>query len=170
MMATLVRSSLRVGAGSSMSRPLKAALRPWDFPRTVTNATRPDYVQSLQSLRKGTERDGGWHQTLVHSSGDLKWTVIRLKPGHGEVPAHFHTKVWDYFIPLSGKAVIETKTKEGAEKNYEMLPDTFLSVPAGDLHRVRNASESEEFVFLLAQSPRSMYDYIRSKDPMTKED
>lgn len=96
--------------------------------------------------------------------------MIRLQPGHGEVPSHFHTKVWDFFIPLSGKAIIETKTKDGIEKNYEMLPDTFLGVPAGDVHRVRNASQDQEFVFLIAQTPNSKYDYVGSKEPMAGVD
>jgi mannose-6-phosphate isomerase-like protein (cupin superfamily) len=169
-MATMVRRGFGIRTGSAMPVLLKARLRPWNFPRTVTNAAGPEYIQSLQSVRKGPEKDGGWHPTLVHSSGDLKWTVIRLQPGHGEVPSHFHTKVWDYFIPLSGKAVIETKTKDGIEKSYEMLPDTFLGVPAGDLHRVRNASQDEEFVFLIAQSPRSMYDFVDSKESMAGTD
>ncbi|KXS95231.1 hypothetical protein AC578_1870 [Pseudocercospora eumusae] len=98
--------------------------------------------------------------TLIHSSGDLKWTVIRLKPGGGEVPRHMHNAVRDYFVPLAGHAVIEVKTKDGEEKDFEMEEGTFLAVPPKDVHRVRNKSQTEEFVFLIAQTPRSKYDFV----------
>lgn len=168
-MATLVRRGFTMISGRAVSAPLQTILRPQSFVRTLTNATKPDHVQSMQSVTRGPEKEGGWYPSLIHSSGDMKWTVIRLEPGHGEVPAHFHTQVWDYFIPLSGKAVIETKTKEGVEKNYEMQPDSFLAMPAGDMHRVRNASEDQEFVFLIAQGPRAKYDFVASKEPMAQE-
>ena len=128
--------------------------------RTLTNASRPDYVPSLLDVQKVQEKPGGWHPTLIHSSGDLKWTVIRLQPGGGEVPRHMHNAVWDYFVPLSGQAVIEVKTKDGEEKNFEMREGTFLAVPPEDVHCVRNKSEDEEFVFLIAQTPRSKYDFV----------
>lgn len=167
-MATIFRRRFVIRSGIAMHMSLQARIHPWNFSRTVTNATRPEYIQSLQSVQRGPEKEGRWHPTLVHSSGDLTWTVIRLQPGHGEVPPHFHTEVWDYFIPLSGEAVIETKTKDGIEKNYKMIPDTFLSVPAGDLHRVKNTSQDREFVFLIAQSPRFKYDFVNSKEPMAE--
>jgi mannose-6-phosphate isomerase-like protein (cupin superfamily) len=100
----------------------------------------------------------------VHSSGEVKFTVIRLAPNGGEVPPHFHNNVWDYFMPLEGKAVIETTTKDGVSKDFEMQPESFLAVEPGDTHRVRNVSETEEFVFLLAQSPRGKYDFVNISD------
>ena len=128
--------------------------------RTVTNATKPDFIPSLLSVPRVAPKPGNWMPTLIHSSGEVKFTVIRLAPGQGEVPRHFHNDVWDYFMPLQGRAVIETKTKDGVEKNYEMEPGSFLAVGPGDVHRVRNASEDEEFVFFIAQAPRGKYDFV----------
>ena len=167
-MTMFLRRATGIIASNSFSLALNAPRYSWTARRTITNATKPEHVQSLLSVKRGPEKEGGWHPTLIHSSSDLKWTVIRLQPGHGEVPSHLHTKVWDYFIPLSGKAVIETKTKDGIEKSHEMQPDTFLAVPAGDVHRVRNASEDKEFVFLIAQTPRSMYDFVGSGNPVAQ--
>jgi quercetin dioxygenase-like cupin family protein len=146
------------------------------FTRNVTNATRPDYIPFLQLVQRVPPKPGNWHPTLIHSSGTCKFTVIRVPPG-GEVPNHAHSKVWDYFVPLSGRGVITTAstTKSGSEdgsdatettiNHWEMQAGSFLAVPAGDVHVVRNVdrgegSGGEEFVFLICQSPRQEYDFV----------
>ncbi|KXL49929.1 hypothetical protein M433DRAFT_158585 [Acidomyces richmondensis BFW] len=128
--------------------------------RYLTNATRPNYVVSLVSAPRVPAKPGGWHPTLVHSSGEVKFTVIRLQPDGGEVPRHFHSHTWDYFLPLEGKAMIETTTKDGQTKDFEMSSGSFLAVAPGDVHRVKNLSKSGEFVFLIAQAPRAKYDFV----------
>ena len=128
--------------------------------RTITNATKPEYISNLNTVPRVEGKPGGWHPTLVHSSGDVKFTVIRLQPNGGEVPIHYHNKVWDYFMPLEGEAVIETETKDGVKKDYDMKPGSFLAVGPEDVHRVRNTSRDKEFVFFIAQAPRQQYDFI----------
>ncbi|CAK1358978.1 unnamed protein product [Cercospora beticola] len=128
--------------------------------RPITNATKPDFVPSLLSVPRVSSKPGGWHPTLIHSSGEVKFTVIRLAPNGGEVPIHKHSHVWDYFMPLSGEAVIETRTKDGVKQDFEMKPGSFLAVGPEDVHRVVNKSEKEEFVFFIAQSPRAKYDFV----------
>ena len=56
--------------------------------------------------------------------------------------------------------MIETRNKDGVVKDFEMKAGGFLAVGPGDVHRVRNRSEREEFVFLIAQAPRKAYDYV----------
>ncbi|KAK0888747.1 hypothetical protein LTR02_016045 [Friedmanniomyces endolithicus] len=114
--------------------------------RTLTNATKPDFIPSLLSVPRVPAKPGNWHPTLVHSSGEAKFTVIRLARNGGEVPKHFHNAGWDYFMPLQGQAVIEVKTKEGVESDYEMKAGSFLSVGPGDVHRVRNCDGAMEAV------------------------
>lgn len=63
-------------------------------------------------------------------------------------------------MPLEGEAVIETETKEGVKKDYEMRPGCFLAVGPEDVHRVRNKSKEKEFVFFIAQAPRGQYDFV----------
>lgn len=128
--------------------------------RHITNATKPDHIASLHNVSRVAAKPGGWHPTLVHSSGEVKWTVIRLQPDGGEVPTHSHSTVWDYFLPLEGEAVIETETKDGVKEDFAMTPGSFLAVGPDDIHRVRNANKDKEFVFLIAQSPRSKYDFV----------
>ena len=120
--------------------------------RTITNATQPEYIPNLLSVPRVDAKPGGWHPTLVHSSGEVKFTVIRLQPNGGEVPIHYHNSVWDYFMPIEGEAVIETETKDGTKQDYEMKPGSFLAVGPGDIHRVRNTSKDKEFVFFIALS------------------
>lgn len=140
--------------------PLVRSSTVWAQRRTVTNATKPDYVPSLQTVPRVQAKPGGWHPTLVHSSGEVKFTVIRLQPDGGEVPTHLHNQVWDYFVPLEGEAVIETETKDGVKEDFNMKAGAFLAVGPRDVHRVRNKSKEKEFVFLLAQAPRGEYDFV----------
>lgn len=56
--------------------------------------------------------------------------------------------------------MIETETKDGVKKDYEVKPGSFLAVPPEDNHRVRNRSKTNEFVFFIAQAPRQQYDFI----------
>lgn len=45
---------------------------------------------------------------------------------------------------------------------------SFLAVPPNDVHVVRNKNQKqgeEEFVFLIAQSPRQKYDFVADEDP-----
>lgn len=65
---------------------------------------------------------------LIHSSEEVKWTVIRLERNGGEVPTHLHNQVWECFVPLQGRAVIETKTEDGKEDDFDMEHGSFLSV------------------------------------------
>lgn len=150
--------------GTAAYLPRRLAVQPrlsfFSPHRTITNATKPHHIPSLLNVPRVEANPGGWHPTLIHSSGDVKFTVIRLQPDGGEVPRHLHNQVWDYFVPLQGGAVIETTTKDGVEQDYEMKPGTFLAVGPLDVHRVRNRSKTEEFVFLIAQAPRGKYDFV----------
>jgi hypothetical protein len=61
---------------------------------------------------------------------------------------------------LPGEAMIEVRTKDGMAKDCEMRPRSFLALPPDHIHRVRDKSEKEEFVFLVAQAPRHKYDFV----------
>ena len=160
-MAALLRShALRRLPSPSTNAPLWSFRSHVQQRRSVTNATKPEYIPNLHTVPRVDAKPGGWHPTLVHSSGDVKFTVIRLQPDGGEVPIHYHNKVWDYFLPLEGEAVIETETKDGVKKDYEMKPGCFLAVGPEDMHRVVNKSKEKEFVFFIAQAPRHQYDFI----------
>ncbi|KAK3702811.1 hypothetical protein LTR37_014795 [Vermiconidia calcicola] len=163
-MAAITRSqTFRRIASSRPFRPAwnsRRATQLVEQRRPVTNATKPDYIPDLHTVSRVDAKPGGWHPTLVHSSGEVKFTVIRLDADGGEVPNHFHNQVWDYFVPLEGEAVIETVTKDGVKKDYEMKPGSFLAMPPEDIHRVRNTMEDKEFSFLLVQSPRTKYDFF----------
>ena len=162
-MAAVTRTSIigRLGWSTKLT-PLRGSLGSSVLRqrRTVTNATKPDFILNLHTVPRVDVKTGGWRPTLIHSSGDVKWSVIRLEPDGGEVPIHYHNNVSDYFVPLEGEAVIETETKDGVKENYDMTPGSFLAVGPQDIHRVRNKSKEKEFVFLLAQAPRHQYDFI----------
>lgn len=142
--------------------PLRASALPPR--RLITNTTKPDFIPSLLSVPRVAANPGGWHPTLVHSSGEVTFTAIRVQANGGEVPAHKHSHVWEYFLPLSGQATIETKSKDRTVQDFEMSPGSFLAVSPEDVHRVVNRSEKEEFVFFFAQSPRGKYDFVPVED------
>lgn len=132
--------------------------------RSITNATSPEHIPSLFSLSSTTKipaKSGHWHPSLVHYSGEVKFTVITVPPGK-EVPSDHHWAMWDYFIHMHGSGIIEIdKGKEAKAVNA----GAFLAVPPGVVHRVRNAASQkptgkEDFVFLLTQIPRGRYDFL----------
>jgi mannose-6-phosphate isomerase-like protein (cupin superfamily) len=96
---------------------------------------------------------------MVHTSSELKFTVIRVVPC-GEVPKHYHHEVWDYFMPLEGEGVVEVTTESGEVEGYPMNMHSFMAMPLTVIHRVRNNSSEAPFVFLIAQTPRAKYDFI----------
>ena len=125
---------------------------------TTANA-KPDHIPSLLKVPTAEVKPSGWAPTVVHKSGELKWTVIRVVPG-GEVPSHYHCEVWDFFVPLQGQGLIEVKTESGSIEEYPMEMHSFLAMPPKVVHRVCNKSSEALFVFLIAQSPRTKYDFI----------
>lgn len=124
-----------------------------------TADTEPDHIPSLPSVATAKVKPGGWASTVVHTSGELKFAVVRVVPG-GEIPKHYHHEVWDYFVPLQGEGVIEVTTESGEVEGYPMDMHSFMAMPPTVIHRVRNSSSEAPFVFLIAQTPRTKYDFI----------
>jgi mannose-6-phosphate isomerase-like protein (cupin superfamily) len=141
---------------SKMTTPLD--VHPQDQVSRAAN-TELDHIASLPSVAAAEAKPGVWSPTVVHTSGELKFTVIRVRPG-GEVPTHYHHEVWDYFVPLQGEGVIEVTTESGGIEKYPMKVHSFMAMPPMVIHRVRNRSSEASFVFLIAQSPRTKYDFI----------
>ena len=130
--------------------------------RTVTNATKLDRVPTLPDVTRVAPKPGGWKSSFIHSSGEVKLTVIRVEPS-GDCLANFYHNVWGSCMPFAGQGVVETKSKAGDEVAYDLVPQSFLAVPPSDIHRVRNISYDEEFVFFMAQSSWHEYDLIDAK-------
>ena len=103
-----------------------------------TADTKPDHIPSLPSVATAEVKPSGWAPTVVHTSGELKFTVIRVVPGG--VPKHYHREVWDYFVPLQGEGVIEVTTESGEVEGYPMNMHSFMTMPPTVIHRVRNNS------------------------------
>jgi hypothetical protein len=58
--------------------------------RKISTAdTKQDHIPSLPSVATAEEKPGGWALTVVHTSGELKFAVIRVVPGR-EASKHHH--------------------------------------------------------------------------------
>lgn len=73
--------------------------------------------------------------------------LSRLPPGARPCPVHSHTHRWEFFIIVSGRAVVD---REG-ESTEAVTGDCFVQ-PAGTRHRIRNASESEDLIYYVIAS------------------
>jgi mannose-6-phosphate isomerase-like protein (cupin superfamily) len=111
---------------------------------TTANA-KPDHTPSLLNVPMAEVKLSGWASTVVHTSGELKFTVIHVVPG-GEIPTHYHREVWDYFMPLQGEGVIEVTTESGRIEEYCMSMHSFLAMPPKVIHRVCNKSSEAQVV------------------------
>ena len=68
--------------------------------------------------------------------------LTRVPPGARPCPVHVHSHQWEFFIIVSGKAIVQ---REG--ETVEAVVGDCLMQPAGTRHRIRNSSETEDLVF-----------------------
>jgi mannose-6-phosphate isomerase-like protein (cupin superfamily) len=73
--------------------------------------------------------------------------LTRLPPGARPCPIHSHSYRWEFFIIVSGQAIVQ---REG-ESIKAVKGDCFMQ-PAGTRHRIRNASETEDLVYYVIAS------------------
>lgn len=71
---------------------------------------------------------------------DAEYT--RVPPGARPCPVHAHTHMWEFFIVVSGRAIVQ----RNGESVEAVEGDCFMQ-PAGTRHRIRNASETEDLVY-----------------------
>ena len=68
--------------------------------------------------------------------------LTRVPPGARPCPVHSHSKSWEFFIVVSGTAIVQ----RGEETDRASVGDCFMQ-PAGTRHRIHNASQTEELIF-----------------------
>ena len=68
--------------------------------------------------------------------------LTRLAPGQRPCPVHAHSHRWEFFIIVSGSAIIQRDGEEVSGK----AGDCFIQ-PAETRHRIRNGSETEELTY-----------------------
>ena len=97
-------------------------------------------------------------KAVLSEQGPEQSAVFRLKPG-GVIPSHLHSRVHDLFVGVAGRAEITYEGQQGS--GVVMLkPGAFCDMPPGVRHEVRNASSTEDAVFLLVHAPWEGYDNI----------
>ena len=68
--------------------------------------------------------------------------LTRLPPSTSPCPVHAHTHRWEFFIVVSGQAIV---VRDG-EESVAVEGDCFMQ-PANIRHRIRNASDTEELAY-----------------------
>ena len=97
-------------------------------------------------------------KAVLSEQGPEQSAVFRLKPG-GVIPSHLHSRVHDLFVGVAGRTEITYEGQHGS--GVVMLkPGSFCDMPPGVRHEVRNASSTEDAVFLLVHAPWEGYDNI----------
>lgn len=75
--------------------------------------------------------------------------LTRLPPGARPCPVHSHDRMWEFFIVVSGRAIVD---RDG-QSTVAVAGDCFMQ-PACTRHRIRNASDTEDLVFyVIANDP-----------------
>jgi quercetin dioxygenase-like cupin family protein len=124
------------------------------------NETQPAWVADLGAAVG--EPDGTLEPTaaVVHRT-EFAQAVVQLVPVGGQIGAHHHSGLWDYFIGLSGEAEISLSTADRPDAGrYRACAGSFLAVPPETTHSIRCTGTDQPFVFLLMQAPYARYDYI----------
>lgn len=123
------------------------------------SAAEPKYVASLANLAQQPDSSGVPTEALVHRTEDTQ-VVVQLVPAGGELEAHHHTGLWDYFVGLGGQATITLSCAGRHLSTIDIGPGGFLAVPPHTTHHIVNHDPHAPFVFLLTQSPYSAYDFV----------
>jgi quercetin dioxygenase-like cupin family protein len=124
------------------------------------DVTQPAWVADLRAAVG--EPDGTLEPlaAVVHRT-EFAQAVVQLVPVGGQIGAHHHTGLWDYFIGLSGRAEIRLSTEDQPDAGrFDARAGSFLAVPPNTMHSIRCTSTDQPFVFLLMQAPYARYDYV----------
>ena len=68
--------------------------------------------------------------------------LTRVPPGARPCPVHAHSHWWEFFIIVSGKAIVQ---RDG--ETVEAVAGDCMMQPAGTRHRIRNGSTTEDLVY-----------------------
>lgn len=101
-------------------------------------------------------RDGT--KAVLHEIAESRTDLFRLPPGD-RLANHYHSRIWDLFVAISGRAEIVHESN-GAIGRTELKSGTFCAMPPGIRHEVRNLSDRADFVYLLIHVPGDGYDHI----------
>jgi mannose-6-phosphate isomerase-like protein (cupin superfamily) len=126
----------------------------------VMSGACPEYVPDFTAAtRPVAVRPGGYAVSLIHQTSIGRVNLQRVLPG-GEISGHHHSASWDYFIGRGGRGCVETITETGVFETYTLSVNSFLAIPPGITHRVRNLRSDEPFAFILIQTPLDDYDFV----------
>ncbi|TCT06761.1 cupin domain-containing protein [Aquabacter spiritensis] len=103
-------------------------------------------------------------KAVLHQVPDAETSLFRVKPG-GRIKSHYHQKVWDLFFGVQGDGVVHY-TEDGEARTAPLRTGSFCAMPPNVVHEVRNASETDDMLFLLIHSPWEGYDHV----PVRAED
>ena len=111
----------------------------------------------MDGTRPWEDRFDIFHTEIVVETPDLRAVRLTLGPGE-DVPWHFHTRIEDRFICLTG--AIEIETRNPSDKHY-LRPGQEAMVPATVPHIVRNVYTGQStFMVIQGVGP---YDYQKAE-------
>jgi quercetin dioxygenase-like cupin family protein len=118
----------------------------------------PTYLPRLTAATATEQHGPHVAVTRVHRSDVAAVVVQRVAVG-GRIVRHHHRDMWDHFVGLAGEGFVRAGLADGRTE-FTIRPGAFLALPPATIHEVVNASEDEEFVFLLLQAPWADGDFI----------
>lgn len=120
----------------------------------------PEFVPDFTAATRAVAvRPGGYAVSVIHQTSTGRVNLQRVLPG-GEISSHHHSASWDYFIGQGGRGCVETITETGELETYPLSVNSFLAIPPGIRHKVRNLRSDEPFAFILIQTPLHDYDFV----------
>ena len=108
--------------------------------------------QVPEELQEWSWREGNYKRYRQHVSVALGNTeedphpfdveLTRLPPGARPCPVHAHSHRWEFFMIVSGQAIVQ---RDG--ETTEAVQGDCLMQPPGTRHRIGNASETDDLVY-----------------------
>lgn len=97
-------------------------------------------------------------KAILHQVPDAETSLFRVKPG-GRIKSHYHQKVWDLFICVSGVGEI-AYVEGGKETTTPFRTHSFCAMPPNVTHEVRNLGSEDDLEFILVHAPWEGYDHV----------
>jgi mannose-6-phosphate isomerase-like protein (cupin superfamily) len=102
-------------------------------------------------------------KAILHQVPDAETSLFRVKPG-GRIKSHYHQKVWDLFIGITGVGEI-VYIENGRECRTPFTVNSFCAMPPNVTHEVRNLGSDTDLEFILVHAPWEGYDHVPVRAP-----
>jgi quercetin dioxygenase-like cupin family protein len=133
---------------------------------SVSSVDLPRLAAGLDDVSvTGSRVDVAGQQILlkeVFTTGQTQAVLYSLRKAQ-TIPPHRHTGIDDIFLGVRGTGHVRTWDEQGGQAEHAIAAGSIYAVTPGTVHEL--VSDSDDFAYVLMQSPKEEYDLIPVETP-----